>query len=672
MQEPRSLTFKLGRLISEGVHSSIMASKSIVKFVIFLVAVFGLHIYTGLSIGLSVLAAFVGYLLTGGWKYTWIVIRTAPRDGRGLLHLLRNKIRMKRYIKNNYTVPIIFGETVKRHAKKIAFMYENDRWTFEDVDNFSNAIANYFHESGYRKGDVICVYMQSRPEYVCLWLGLSKIGVIPALLNYNLKSDSLMHCINAADAKAVVYGSDLGEAIKDVQPSLSRGVQIYCYFGQYNSTDIMVPGAQDLGPLLKRSPTHSPPQPDCKFKDCLFYVYTSGTTGLPKAAVVAHSRYFYMADMVNRMFGVRHDDIVYDMLPLYHTAGGVLGTGQAILHGCTVVIRQKFSASQFWDDCVKYQCTVAQYIGEICRYLLAQPQRPSEKQHRVRMMFGNGLRPQIWEEFTKRFGIEQIAEFYGATEGNANVLNIDNTVGAVGFNTRIAPFLYPITLIKVDPQTGEPLRDRRGLCIKCGAGEPGELVGKIIQSDPVRSYDGYVGNTGATTKKVARDVFHRGDMAFLTGDLLIMDDYGNLFFKDRTGDTFRWRGENVSTSEVEATVMNIIKLKDAVVYGVDVPGSEGKAGMVTIVDEAGTLDLNHLASACSKALPPYARPLFVRIKDHIETTGTFKLKKVDLKKESYDPNLVSDRLYYLDIRAGVYKPLDNAAYADICSGKIRL
>uniref|UniRef100_A0A0L8FZ86 Long-chain-fatty-acid--CoA ligase n=2 Tax=Octopus bimaculoides TaxID=37653 RepID=A0A0L8FZ86_OCTBM len=357
------------------------------------------------------------------------------------------------------------------------------------------------------------------------------------------------------------------------------------------------------------------------------FIYTSGTTGLPKAATITHCRYFFMAYGIKQFLQVKESDVLYNTLPLYHSAGGILGIGQTLLGGTTCVIRKKFSASQFWIDCVHYGCTVSQYIGEICRYLLAQPNRPEEKQHKLRLMFGNGLRPQIWEQFQKRFSIEQIGEFYGATEGNCSLINIDNTVGAVGYTTRILPFLYPVTLVKVDEYTGEPVRDTNGICVKAKPGEPGLLVGKIVKGDPTREFDGYL-NQKETSKKIIPDVFRKGDRAFATGDILSMDAFGYMYFRDRTGDTFRWKGENVSTSEVEAVISNILKLQDVVVYGVEIPGVEGRA-------------------------------------------GTFKIQKTELRKENFNVNLTGDRIYYMDSSSRKYQLITPDIYQDICSGKIR-
>ncbi|UYV61948.1 SLC27A4, partial [Cordylochernes scorpioides] len=282
------------------------------------------------------------------------------------------------------------------------------------------------------------------------------------------------------------------------------------------------------------------------------------------------SRLVWMGTAIRNFTGIYEDDVIYTALPLYHTASGIVAICQCVVHGNTLAIRSRFSASKFWEDCIKYNCTVSHYIGELCRYLLAQPERPVDRQHKVRLMFGNGLRPEIWKSFVTRFGIKRIGEHYGSTEGNANVVNIDNTLGACGFISQLVPSVYPVTLIRVDPDTSEPIRNEEGLCMSCRPGEVGEFVGKIIVNDPVRSFDGYV-NQSANQKKIINDAFRKGDKAFLSGDLLTMDMFGYLYFVDRTGDTFRWHGENVSTTEVEGAFTSILGMAECVCYGVEIP-----------------------------------------------------------------------------------------------------
>ncbi|XP_041050500.1 long-chain fatty acid transport protein 4 isoform X1 [Carcharodon carcharias] len=627
---------------------------------------------TGLSWPLLTAATCALYLASGGRKFLGIFCRTIRRDVHAAGVLLKVKLNVKRNLKLSNTIPKIFHEVVQRHPDKTALVFEGTdaTWSFRDLDEYSNRVANYFYEQGYRTGDVVALFMESRNEYVGLWLGMAKVGVEAALINFNLRMDALAHCINISRAKAIVFGGELNTALKEIHKLLGKSMYLYCC-GEWHASEVL-PGTENLDRLLGATST-LPPRPllNRGFTDRLFYIYTSGTTGMPKAAIVVHSRYYRMAALVYYGYRMRADDIVYDCLPLYHSAGNIVGIGQCLLHGLTVVIRKKFSASRFWDDCVKYRCTIVQYIGEICRYLLSQPVRGVERQHCVRMALGNGLRPSIWEDFTSRFHIPQVAEFYGATECNCSLGNFDNKVGACGFNSRILPFVYPIRLVKVDEDTMELVRGPDGVCIPCKPGEPGQLVGRIVQNDPLRRFDGYVNET-ATTKKIAHDVFKKGDAAYLSGDVLVMDDYGYMYFRDRTGDTFRWKGENVSTTEVEGTLSRILGMADVVVYGVEVPGAEGKTGMAAIADPNNQIDLETFYTDLEVALPQYARPVFLRILPAVSKTGTFKFQKTDMRKEGFDPRVIKDRLYLLDQKQQKYVPLDEELFKSIQSGKQKL
>uniref|UniRef100_A0A8C1MHS9 Very long-chain fatty acid transport protein n=1 Tax=Cyprinus carpio TaxID=7962 RepID=A0A8C1MHS9_CYPCA len=558
--------------------------------------------------------------------------------------LLRVKLNVKKHLRERNTVPKLFAKSVKKYGDKTALIFEGtgEKWNFKELDEYSNRVANLLLQRGFKEGDVIALFMENRSQYVGLWLGMAKIGVEAALINFNLRLEALVHCVNISSAKAVVFGSELTDGEK-----------------RCDSHQIL-----HLPSILDSFSSSLPP-------DRLFYIYTSGTTGMPKAAIVVHSRYYRMAALVYYGFRMKSEDVLYDCLPLYHSAGNIVGVGQCLIHGMTVVIRKKFSASKFWDDCIKYNCTIVQYIGEICRYLLNQPKKDTEHQHKVRMALGNGLRQSIWEEFTTRFNVPQIAEFYGATECNCSLGNFDNKTGACGFNSRILPFFYPIRLVKVNEETMELIRGPDGVCIPCGPGEPGQLVGRIIQNDPLRRFDGYV-NQSATNKKVAHDVFKKGDSAYLSGDVLVMDDYGYMYFKDRTGDTFRWKGENVSTTEVEGTLSRMLDMKDVVVYGVEVPGAEGKAGMAAIADPDHTTDLAKFSRDLEKALPPYARPVFLRFLPEVNKTGTFKFQKTDMRREGFDPSVVSDKLYFLDCTKGQYVELNVGLHRSIVSGKQKL
>uniref|UniRef100_I3N252 long-chain-fatty-acid--CoA ligase n=1 Tax=Ictidomys tridecemlineatus TaxID=43179 RepID=I3N252_ICTTR len=471
-------------------------------------------------------------------------------------------------------------------------------------------------------------------------------------------------------AVAVAVMLVLASAVAEVSGQLGKSLLKFCS-GDLGPEGVL-PDTHLLDPMLKEASTNPLAQsPGKGMDDRLFYIYTSGTTGLPKAAIVVHSRYYRIAAFGHHSYSMRAADVLYDCLPLYHSAGNIMGVGQCLIYGLTVVLRKKFSASRFWDDCVKYNCTVVQYIGEICRYLLKQPVREAEGRHRVRLAVGNGLRPAIWEEFTQRFRVQQIGEFYGATECNCSIANMDGKVGSCGFSSRILTRVYPIQLVKVNEDTMELLRDAQGLCIPCQPGEPGLLVGQINQQDPLRRFDGYVSES-ATSKKIAHSVFRKGDSAYLSGDVLVMDELGYMYFRDRSGDTFRWRGENVSTTEVEGVLSRLLGQTDVAVYGVAVPGVEGKAGMAAIADPHSQLNPNSMYQELQKVLAPYARPIFLRLLPQVDTTGTFKIQKTRLQREGFDPRQTADRLFFLDLKQGHYLPLDEGVYTRICSGAFAL
>nr|XP_014334337.1 PREDICTED: long-chain fatty acid transport protein 1 [Bos mutus] len=620
----------------------------------------------------STAAALGVYVGGGGWRFLRIVCKTARRDLFGLSVLIRVRLELRRHQRARHTIPQIFQAVVQRQPERLALVDTGSGacWTFAQLDAYSNAVANLFRRLGFAPGDVVAIFMEGRPEFVGLWLGLAKAGVEAALLNVNLRREPLAFCLGTSGAKALVFGGELAAAVAEMSGELGKSLVKFCS-GDVGP-DGVLPDTQLLDPLLKETSTAPLAQPPGKgMDDRLFYIYTSGTTGLPKAAIIVHSRYYRIAAFGHYSYSMQAADVLYDCLPLYHSAGNIMGVGQCLIYGLTVVLRKKFSASRFWDDCVKYNCTVVQYIGEICRYLLKQPVRQAEGRHRVRLAVGNGLRPSIWEEFTERFGVRQIGEFYGATECNCSIANMDGKVGACDSNRRILPHVYPIRLVKVNEDTMELLRDAQGLCIPCQTGEPGLLVGQINQQDPLRRFDGYISES-ATSKKIAHSVFRKGDSAYLSGDVLVMDELGYMYFRDRSGDTFRWRGENVSTTEVEGVLSRLLGQTDVAVYGVAVPGVEGKAGMAAIADPHGRLSPNALYEELQKVLAPYARPIFLRLLPQVDTTGTFKIQKTRLQHEGFDPRQTSDRLFFLDLKQGHYLPLDQGVYTRICSGAFAL
>uniref|UniRef100_A0A8C5JZ81 long-chain-fatty-acid--CoA ligase n=1 Tax=Jaculus jaculus TaxID=51337 RepID=A0A8C5JZ81_JACJA len=597
----------------------------------------------------SAAAAFGVYVGGGGWRFLRIVCKTARRDLFGLSVLIRVRLELRRHQRARDTIPRIFQAVAQRQPERLALVDAGSGvcWTFAQLDAYSNSVANQFHQLGFVPGDVVAVFLEGRPEFVGLWLGLAKAGVVAALLNVNLRREPLAFCLGTSGAKALIYGGELAAAVAEVSGQLGKSLLKFCS-GDLGPESVL-PDTQLLDPMLKEAPTAPLTQAPGKGMDGDLRPSLLQYRGAAWGA-----RAWGQAPLINRPF-----------------TGNIMGVGQCIIYGLTVVLRKKFSASRFWDDCIKYNCTVVQYIGEICRYLLKQPVRDAERRHRVRLAVGNGLRPAIWEEFTQRFGVRQIGEFYGATECNCSIANMDGKVGSCGFNSRILTHVYPIRLVKVNEDTMEPLRDAQGLCIPCQPGEPGLLVGQINQQDPLRRFDGYVSDT-ATDKKIAHSVFRKGDSAYLSGDVLVMDELGYMYFRDRSGDTFRWRGENVSTTEVEGVLSRLLGQTDVAVYGVAVPGVEGKAGMAAIVDPHSKLDPNSMYQELQKVLAPYARPIFLRLLPHVDTTGTFKIQKTRLQREGFDPRQTSDRLFFLDVKQGHYLPLDEGVYSRICTGAFSL
>lgn len=594
-------------------------------------------------------------------------MKTYKRDIRIVNGFIKLKTKLWWWEKRETTVPKRFASIVKRHPNKIAFRFEDSSLTFSQVDEYSNKIAHYFKSQGLSKGDTIALLLENCHEYPCIWLGLSKIGVVTALINTNLVNDPLIHSINVSNCKAIIFGSNRSNAMEEIMSKLSS-LKLYQFHDNVSNEQEILGSCIDLRKVLATVTTRALEDIHMSIKDPLVYIYTSGTTGLPKAAVISHLRFMFMSTAFNYMSKLRSEDNIYNPLPLYHAAGGMIGVGQTLLHGISMTIRRKFSASNYWKDCAKYNCTVAQYVGEICRYILAASRNESIK-HSVRAIFGNGLKPQIWTEFVNTFGIKEVYEFYGATEGISNIINLDNTPGCIGFVPRYAGPLYPVTLIKCNEETGEPIRNKEGFCVECEINQAGLVISKINQKDPCQAFKGYA-DKRATEKKILQNVFKLGDAYFNSGDILERDEFGSYFFKDRTGDTFRWKGENVSTSEVEGIISNILQLNDAVVYGVEIPNTDGRAGMVAVVDASNNLDLEALSYGLRKNLPAYAIPIFVRVLKEVPLTGTYKLKKIELQREGYDIKKISDQIYFYNSKLKKYEELTKDLMNKIIDGSV--
>ncbi|HEX9905411.1 MAG TPA: long-chain-acyl-CoA synthetase [Propylenella sp.] len=565
------------------------------------------------------------------------------------------------------TYPQVVRNLAATYGDRVALISDREQMTYRQYDARADQYARWAMAQGIEKGDVVALMMPNRPEYLAAWLGIARAGGVTALLNTNLSGPALAHCINIVRPRHVIVEASLVDSMGTAGPHLLAGPSYWCHGASAE-------GYQRLDTQIDSLPKTEIPEselPRLTIEDRCLFVYTSGTTGLPKAANINHYRVQGIMYAFNAAMRVKPDDRIYVCLPLYHTSGGVLGPGAALTAGASVVLRERFSSSLFWDDVVRRECTIFLYIGELCRYLLNSPTHPQETRHRIRLACGNGLRPDIWADFQRRFRIPKILEWYAATEGNCVFVNFDSKVGAVGRIPKWMEGRILTEIVRFDIDTEEPVRGPDGFCIKCAPGEIGEAISKIVNDPrrPSQRFEGY-SDPVATHKKILADVFEKGDRWFRTGDLMKKDRLGYYYFIDRIGDTFRWKGENVATSEVSEALTVFPGIKEANVYGVRVPGAEGRVGMAALVVEDG-LDLEGFGRHVMR-LPAYARPVFLRIKREIETTSTFKQRKLDLVKESFDLSATHDPIYFLHPELQVYVPLEPAGFAAIAEGKVRL
>ncbi len=554
-------------------------------------------------------------------------------------------------------------DVVNRYPQNIAFRFEGESTTYAAFDARANRFANWALGQGLRAGDCVALFMENRPDFVAAWVGFSKVGIVTALINHNLEGIALAHCINIASAKCIVTGADQDAAVSSAVSLIMAQAPIWTLGGKTG---------QDLCAALEGASDTRPDRAHRAHllgKDLCLYVYTSGTTGLPKAARLTQVRTQGMMRSFIAPCQITQKDRIYITLPLYHGTGGLCGVGQALMSGATVILRRKFSATAFWDDAVSERATAFVYIGELCRYLVNSPPHPKERTHTIRTGFGNGLRPDVWQTFLDRFNIPHLCEFYGSTEGNVSFVNFDGKVGAVG---RIPGWLKKqfanIAFVKFDIETEQPVRGPDGFCIRADVDEAGEALG-LVGADVRQRFEGY-NDDSATQKKLLRDVFEKGDLWFRTGDLLRQDKDGYVYFVDRIGDTFRWKGENVSTNEVGEALAALPGIATANVYGVSVPGADGKAGMAAITLD-GDVDFARLRQDLASALPSYAVPIFIRVQPDAETTGTFKYRKVELVQEGFDPSRTSDSIWILDTAAGAYVPMTHDLFQRLSAGGFR-
>jgi fatty-acyl-CoA synthase len=573
-----------------------------------------------------------------------------------------------------FTAADLIEQWATSTPNKVAIRFEGRSITYGELNAAGNRYANWAQGIGVRQGDVVALLMENRPEYVAAWLGLAKCGAIAALINTNLTGSSLAHCLRVSKADHLILGEELREAWASARGELEEEPHVWLARNGEESKALLEPHWSDLDAVLADSSPEASRnlRKGLTAQEKLFYIYTSGTTGNPKAANISHFRFLYIAAAFAGLSGASSRDRMYVVLPLYHSAGGMCASGLTFAVGGTVVLRRRFSASQFWTDCRKERVTMFQYIGELCRYLLNSPEQPGEADHHLRLCIGNGLRPDIWQSFQDRFSIPKILEFYGATEGNVALFNADGKVGAIGRISPIMQRVMKIKLVRFDDEREEPFRGPDGLCVECGAGETGEAIGFIPKDPgtPLGQFEGYT-DEKETAKKVLHDAFEEGDSWFRTGDLMRYDEEGYFYFVDRIGDTFRWKGENVSTNEVAEVLGVQAGVREANVYGVEVPGADGRAGMASLVVD-DSFDLRALHEALEQELATYARPLFIRIQPEMEITGTFKLRKVDLVKDGFDPGQISDQIYFAHPKEGAFVRLDPDLHEQITTGQVRV
>ncbi len=566
-------------------------------------------------------------------------------------------------------LPVIIDELGEKFGEAPALLSERELLTFRGLEKRVNRYARWALGQGIAKGETVCLLMPNRPEYMAIWLGITRVGGVVSLLNTNLVGASLAHCINIVEPKHIIVASELIGALAGAEPHLRADSTIWSHGQDHGGRfrDI----AQEIDKLSAKRLAPSD-GPALTVADRALYIYTSGTTGLPKAAIVNHHRLLIWSLWFAGMMDTRQSDRMYNCLPMYHSVGGVVATGAVLVNGGSVVIRERFSGSQFWDDVLRWDCTLFQYIGELCRYLTRGESQPEQRAHRLRLCCGNGLRPDVWSDFKDRFKIPRILEFYASTEGNVTMFNFEGKPGAIG---RIPSFLAhrsPTALVKFDVENDELIRNQEGFYARCKPNEIGEAIGKIIDGPAGLGsrFEGYTGGADSQ-KKILRDVFEQGDAWFRTGDLMRKDEQGYFYFVDRIGDTFRWKGENVSTSEVSEAIASFPGIADASVYGVVVPGHDGRAGMASIVSRE-VIDLAALRAHIGSRLPDYARPLFLRLRKDIELTATFKHVKNELIRDGFDPAATDDPIYFHDCERQAFVRIDQTSHDRIVSGKIRL
>jgi len=613
---------------------------------------------------LSVIVVAVSILVTLKWKLI-----------RGVFKLLKGIMTLKwhlfRYSKQYFSFVDFVETKVDEHPDIFQFIMAEtgEKVTLREADDLANRVAHWALEKGVKPKNCVGLMLPNCLDYFSIWYGMSKIGASTALLNTNHTGKAFMHsaltALEKSDLKILIVDNSLVEKLEsEIKELLQSGIYIYFWGDQKFNEEIQSQSNERPNKSLRKG---------LKEDDPLIFIFTSGTTGLPKACKISHSRYYVASCLFPIFADLTPKDVVYTSLPLYHSAGGIMGIGGGLNASCPVLIRTKFSASNFSKDCLKYKVTAVQYIGEICRYLVNSPPNEMDNQLKLRVAFGNGMRKDYWEQFQKRYHVKHVVEFYAATEGNVGLFNCFDKIGPIGYVPPFVDFVYPLRIVKIDKEDPSiPYRNEKGRCVQCSYNEPGLLINKI---DEGYRFEGYT-DKKATNSKILRDVFTKGDAYFNTGDSLSRDVWGYFYWCDRLGDTFRWKGENVSTTEVSTVLSNCSSIEDNVVYAVEVPNSDGKAGMAAVVvKDGGELDLNEVEGELNKHLSAFAKPLFIRIKADrkLPVTSTHKYIKTDLMKEGFDLSKVGeDQIYMLNSKEGKYEPLTKKTVEKIQTGASRL
>ncbi len=569
-------------------------------------------------------------------------------------------------------VNMSLGSEIERQAatrpNHPMLIFEERTISYGEFNRQANQYAHYFAAQGFKKGEVVALLMENRPEFLMAATGLSKLGIIVSLINNGVRKEVLAHALSICDARALILGHELLSAYQEIanQVKLLDPATVYV---ETEGLELSLPGnLVHLNPLLASAGDANPTTTNLiTSDDIIVYIYTSGTTGFPKATAVAQRRWLVLANLFGLYGSMTPETVQYMVLPLYHNSGFDIGFSCLVVSGSTMLLRRKFSARAFWDEVRKYNISMFIYVGELCRYIYNQPERPDDGDNPLHMVAGNGMRGDLMVPFKKRFNVEILYEIYGATEGVGSFLNMEQIPGMCG-SLNLAGMRQG-EVVRYDFIEDHIETDANGWAVKCQPGETGLLLCEINE---LNQFAGYVNNPTATQEKIRHNVFQEGDKYFDSGDLVMMHENDYISFVDRLGDTYRWKSENVSTNQVSDVVDKFGQMEDANVYGVQVPGMEGRCGMVAIkLLEGQTIDWDKFTAYINEKLPPFARPYFVRLRDEIDATNSFKQLKQQLQKEGFNPDAVKDPLYFLDPRLDKYIPLTPEIYQDIVDHKIR-